>query len=65
MARTILPATIATQGERRRGPDLLPHFILVIAVAVFAFPIYVAIVGSTHDASTISRGRMPCCPGHT
>jgi len=32
---------------------------------VFAFPIYFALIGSTHDAATIATGRMPLLPGAT
>ena len=44
----------------------IPHFVLVMGVVVFAFPIYFALIGSTHDAATIATGRMPMVPGgHT
>lgn len=39
------------------------HFFLVLGVAVLAFPVYVALVGSTWDAATIARGDMPLKPG--
>jgi sn-glycerol 3-phosphate transport system permease protein len=41
----------------------LPHLILIIGVVIFAFPIYVAFIGSTHDAATIARGEMPLTMG--
>ena len=41
----------------------LPHLVLVLGVIVFAFPIYMALVGSTHDAGTIGRGSLPLLPG--
>jgi len=41
----------------------LPHVVLLLGVAIFAFPIYLAFVGSTHDASTIARGDMPLTIG--
>ncbi len=41
----------------------LPHVVLLIGVAIFAFPIYLAFVGSSHDASTIARGDMPLTIG--
>ncbi len=42
------------------------HFFLVIGVAVLAFPVYVAFIGSTWDAATIARGDLPLIPGpHT
>ncbi len=48
-------------GKYREG--WIPHFVLVVGVAVFAFPIYFALIGSTHDAATIATGRMPLLPG--
>jgi sn-glycerol 3-phosphate transport system permease protein len=30
---------------------------------IFAFPIYTALIGSTHDAATIGRGDLPLYPG--
>ena len=41
----------------------LPHAILLAGVLVFAFPIYTAVIGSTHDAGTIGRGGLPLYPG--
>ena len=46
-----------------RRESWLPHFILCLGVVVFAFPIYFALIGSTHDAATIATGRMPLLPG--
>jgi len=44
----------------------IPHFILSMGVVIFVFPIYFALIGSTHDAATIATGRMPLLPGgHT
>ena len=43
-----------------------PHLWLLIGVLVFATPIYITLIGSTHDASTIGRGDVPLLPGpHT
>jgi sn-glycerol 3-phosphate transport system permease protein len=39
------------------------HFFLIIGVAVLAFPVYLALIGSTWDAGTIARGEMPLYPG--
>src|SRR5690606_32736659 len=41
----------------------LAHAVLIFGVVIFAFPIYLAVIGSTHDASTIARGQMPLTPG--
>jgi sn-glycerol 3-phosphate transport system permease protein len=35
------------------------HALLVFGVLVFALPIWITLVGSTHDASTIGRGEVP------
>jgi sn-glycerol 3-phosphate transport system permease protein len=39
------------------------HLVLLAGVFVFAFPVYVAFVGSSYDAATIGRGQMPLVPG--
>jgi sn-glycerol 3-phosphate transport system permease protein len=41
----------------------LPHVVLILGMIVFAFPIYLAFIGSTHDAPTIARGQMPLTMG--
>ncbi|OYD82656.1 sn-glycerol-3-phosphate ABC transporter permease UgpE [Azospirillum brasilense] len=43
--------------------DMVPHLILMLGVLIFAFPIYVTVVGSTWDAATIGRGNLPLTPG--
>jgi sn-glycerol 3-phosphate transport system permease protein len=47
----------------KRSEGWIPHFVLIMGVVVFAFPIYFALIGSTHDAATIATGRMPLLPG--
>jgi sn-glycerol 3-phosphate transport system permease protein len=47
----------------RRHVSWIPHFVLMLGVVVFAFPIYFALIGSTHEAATIATGRMPLLPG--
>ena len=49
--------------ERRGRARWLPYAVLLAGVAVFAFPIYVAVVASTHDVGTIGRGNLPLTPG--
>ena len=49
--------------EGRSGRAWLPHFVLMLGVVIFAFPIYMALTGSTHDAGTIGRGSLPLYPG--
>jgi sn-glycerol 3-phosphate transport system permease protein len=46
-----------------RRVNWLPHLILMAGVAVFVFPVYMAIIGSTHDLGTIARGQLPLTPG--
>ena len=43
--------------------NLPVHVILIVAVIIFAFPVYLAFIGSTCDAGTIGRGAMPLTPG--
>ena len=47
----------------RRIIDLVPHAVLILGVLIFAFPIYMTLIGSTWDAATIARGNMPLTPG--
>jgi len=49
--------------EHRRFGNLLPHLVLLIGVAIVAFPVYLAVIGSTHDDVIISNGQMPLYPG--
>lgn len=43
--------------------NLPAHLILIAAVILFAFPVYLAVIGSSWDAATISRGEMPLALG--
>jgi sn-glycerol 3-phosphate transport system permease protein len=43
--------------------NLPVHLTLIAAVIVFAFPVYLALIGSTWDAGVIGRGQMPLTPG--
>jgi len=47
----------------QRRADWLAHAILLIGVFVFAFPIYMTLVASTQDASTIGTGNLSLLPG--
>src|SRR5882724_176292 len=49
--------------ENRPFGNLLPHLILWIGIAIVAFPVYLAFVGSTHEATVIANGQMPLTPG--
>src|SRR3954451_11734683 len=49
--------------ENRPFNNLLPHLILWVGIAIVVFPVYLAFVGSTHEASVIANGQMPLTPG--
>jgi sn-glycerol 3-phosphate transport system permease protein len=49
--------------ERDRFGALVAHLILLLGVLIIAFPVYVALIGSTHDAATIANGEMGFLPG--
>ena len=49
--------------ENRPFNNFLPHLILWIGIAIVAFPVYLAFVGSTHEPTIISNGQMPLTPG--
>jgi sn-glycerol 3-phosphate transport system permease protein len=50
---------VEEKGIRR----LVAHFILWIGIAIVAFPVYLAIVASTQEASLIANGQMSLLPG--
>jgi sn-glycerol 3-phosphate transport system permease protein len=49
--------------ERRRFGDFIPHLVLLIGVAIVAFPVYLCFVGSTLPQATIANGEMTLAPG--
>src|SRR6202035_4824156 len=49
--------------EHRRFGNLLPHLVLLTGVVIVAFPVYLAVIASTHDNSVIANGQMPLYPG--
>ena len=49
--------------ERRPGLALLSHAVLLLGVLVIAFPIYIAIVASTHTMQEVVQAPMPLVPG--
>src|SRR5689334_9735945 len=61
--RSDLSSPEAPVVERRRFGDFIPHLILLIGVAIVAFPVYLCFVGSTHEQSVIANGLMPVTPG--
>lgn len=48
----------ATRRRQARG-RLYAHIALLLGVLVFAFPIWMTLVGSTHDAASLGRGDVP------
>ncbi|WP_077001493.1 sn-glycerol-3-phosphate ABC transporter permease UgpE [Variovorax sp. KK3] len=49
--------------ERRPGLTLLSHVVLILGIAIVAFPIYLAFVASTHTRDAILQVPMPLTPG--
>jgi sn-glycerol 3-phosphate transport system permease protein len=49
--------------EHRRFGNFLPHIVLLIGVAIVVFPVYMAVIASTHDNAVIANGQMPLTPG--
>ncbi len=49
--------------ERRPGLTLFSHIVLLLGIAVVAFPIYLAFVASTHTRDAILQVPMPLLPG--
>lgn len=48
---------------RRRRADWITHGVLVIGVLIFALPVWIVLMGSTHDGASIGRGEVPLLPG--
>ena len=53
----------AALKRRRLLGSVWTHGLLLLGVFVFAFPIWITVVGSTHDVGTIGRGDVPLLPG--
>src|SRR3954465_15614244 len=49
--------------EHRRWSDIVAYTILTLGVLLVVFPVYVALIASTHDAATVVNGNMPLLPG--
>ena len=49
--------------ENRPWSMALAHAVLILGVVVVAFPVWVALVGATHDAATMLRPPTPLLPG--
>ena len=49
--------------EHNRWLDVLTHIVLLLGVAIVAFPIYLAFVASSHTVQEIVQAPMPLLPG--
>src|SRR3954454_7523059 len=50
--------------ERRPILDLLSHLVLILGVAIVAFPVYVAFVASTQTAEQATLAPISLVPGN-
>jgi sn-glycerol 3-phosphate transport system permease protein len=53
----------APMVEQRRFGNAIPHAILLLGVAIVAFPVYLCFVGSTLPQDVIANGQMTLAPG--
>ena len=52
--------------EHRPLSDIIAYAILTLGVFIVVFPVYIALIASTHDAATVIGGNLPLVPGrHT
>ena len=49
--------------DRNPWINILSHAVLILGVAIVAFPLYLALVASTHTSSEIVQAPMPLLPG--
>ena len=49
--------------EERSWFTVAAHLVLIAGVAIVAFPLYVTLIASTYDLTTLLRGRVPLLPG--
>ena len=49
--------------EHRPLSDIIAYAILTLGIFIVAFPVYLALIASTHDAATVVGGHMPLTPG--
>ncbi len=52
-------ALLRATARRQARSRYVAHAVLAMGVLVFAFPIWLTLVGSSHDANTIGRGDVP------
>lgn len=50
--------------ERHTLKTFLHHFILIVGIIILIFPIYIAIVASTHPVQDLLKSPIPFLPGH-
>ena len=48
--------------ENQRWLDIFAHVILILGVATVAFPVYVAVIASTHAPTSFMSGTIPMLP---
>ena len=48
--------------ENQRWLDIFAHVILILGVATVAFPVYVAVIASTHTSAAFMSGTIPLLP---
>ncbi len=64
MSATIDVQRLAAASRRRRARErVMTHAALILGVMIFALPIWITLIGSTHDTDTIGRGDVPLLPG--
>ncbi|MDH0047879.1 sn-glycerol-3-phosphate ABC transporter permease UgpE [Comamonas terrigena] len=49
--------------DRNPWLNILSHAVLILGVAIVAFPLYLALIASTHTAEAIVQSPMPLLPG--
>lgn len=49
--------------DRNPWLNFFSHLVLILGVAIVAFPLYLALIASTHTASEIVQAPMPLLPG--
>ncbi|WP_455479558.1 sn-glycerol-3-phosphate ABC transporter permease UgpE [Bartonella sp. B23] len=52
--------------ENRPVLKFLTHIILIVGIIIICFPVYIAVIASTHSSAAFSSGTLPLLPGtHT
>ncbi|WP_336278911.1 sn-glycerol-3-phosphate ABC transporter permease UgpE [Bartonella sp. CB175] len=49
--------------ENRPVLRFMTHLILIVGIIIICFPVYVAIIASTHSSASFSAGSLPLLPG--